>query len=554
MLKIKNIINKIPVELLVFLLAFLIRLPTLGRDIINNDAFLWKERGYNFGQALINLDFANTAVTYHPGVTFLYNLFIANKVFSLLNKIYYHGSLNTYELFLVNHQIQKIVLVFTTSILLALIYFFLKRITGKRVALLSVLLLIFEPFFIGLGRVVHTDALLSLFMFLAIITYYLSLSIESVNYEKDNWVKKGLYRKLITIFPNKIRKFLYLYRYIFVTSLFTGFALLTKSSALYLFGLYGLLLLHFLFVKSRKQSRIYYIKRYLMVVLLSAITFIIFWPAMWVIPMATLKYYLFKGVKGVALEEGHKQIWFGKETLNPGFWYYPVVIVARYTPFLVVTFLISIIYFVKNFKKENKNLRLFLSYILIFIFSYLAMLIIVSKKLDRYLLPVMFGMVIMSSYFLISILRNKLKLLLLGTMFLIVYRLLIFYGYHPNYLAYYSPLVGGLERGMYVVEPQWLMGYDEVAEYFNKKVKNNDDESVKVAIADYDYLKPFAKFKVLNIKHEVERDNADYFVLPVYRKKNNQFYYDNYELEKQDEYISVAGVRIYKIYKLEGKK
>ena len=555
MSKIKTIIKKIPVEILIFLLAFLIRLPTLGYDIINNDAFLWKERGYRFGEALVNFDFANTAVTYHPGVTLLYNLFVANKIFSLLNKLYYHGSLNTHELFLVNHQIQKFVIVFTTSILIALVYYFLKKITGKRVALLTILILLFEPFFIGLGRVVHTDMLLSLFLFLALITYFLGLSYSSVRYTNEEWISKGFYRKIISIFPNKPRKILYLYRYLIISSVFTGFALLTKSSALYLFGIYFLLLLYYLFSKSRTEKSSYYIKRFIFVILSSSVIFILFWPAMWVIPIATLKYYLFRGVKGVALEEGHKQIWFGKETLDPGFWYYPFVIIARYTPLLIVSFFASVVFYIKNFKKEDKTLRLFLLYVLFFIITYLLMLTIVSKKLDRYSLPIMFGMATMSSYFIISILRRKLKVLLIGTVFVIIFRFLIFYGYHPNYLAYYSPFVGGLERGMHYLEPQWMIGYNNVAKYFNQLSSEKDDDAVTVVIADHYYLQPFANFKVYSIDNEHDSIKGIYFVMPRYMDKNKiKEYKKKYNLKTLGDRISVAGVDVYNIYKVKDKK
>jgi hypothetical protein len=106
-------------------------------------------------------------------------------------------------------------------------------------------------------------------------------------------------------------------------------------------------------------------------------------------------------------------------------------------------------------------------------------------------------------------------------------------------------LVGGVDYGRYIIEPKWLVGYDKVADYFNSK---EDPQNISVAIADYDYLKPFAKFQVLNIKHKVERDTADYFVLPAYRKERNRFYEDSYILEKKD-IITVAGVDYYYIYK-----
>jgi hypothetical protein len=131
-------------------------------------------------------------------------------------------------------------------------------------------------------------------------------------------------------------------------------------------------------------------------------------------------------------------------------------------------------------------------------------------------------------------------------------RLLLFYGIHPNYLAYYSPLIGGIEGGRYILEPKWLIGYDEVAEYFNEKQKDQEDP-IKVAIADYDYLRPFAKFEVLNIKHDEERNAAEYFVLPVFRPERNKFYEETHKLLKLNTTIKIAGVDYYYIYKAKNR-
>ncbi len=551
MLNIKGIINKIPTEILIFLLAVLIRLPTLGRDMVNNDAFLWKERGYRFGEALVKLDFSNTAVTYHPGVTLLYNLFVANKIFSLLDKLFYHGSLHGNSLFLVNHQIQKLVLVLFTSFLLAFVYFFLKRIVGRRIGILAMLIILFEPFFLGLGRVVHTDLILSLFMFLGILTFYLAFTVDSYNYNEKNWVSKGLYRKIIYVFPNKVRQFLYVYRYSLVSAIFTGSALLTKSSALYLFALYLLFTLHFIINKKYVEKRKFYIYSFLIVIIGAVMTFTILWPAMWVMPIATLKYYLFRGVKGVAIEEGHKQVWLGHVTNNPGWLYYFVVVTAKYTLVLIVSFLGGILYFIKNFKKLSVNIKLFLSYLLIFWLSYFLMIEIVSKKLDRYSLPLLFPMAVVASFFIISLVRSK-KYLVFGIVLVLVFRGLLLYGIHPNYLAYYSPFVGGIERGIYILEPQWPIGYDNVAKYFNKKVESR--EEVSVVIPDHYYLQPFAKFKVYNIDNSDEAKKGIYFVLPVYTKEEKiKRYKKDYNLRTLKETINLAGVKVYKIYKVNEK-
>ena len=123
----------------IFLFAFLYRLPSLGVDFINNDAFLWKERSYAFGQALLSFDFASTAATYHPGVTLLWSQFFAIKFYSLLDAVFYKGTLSPNAEFIVNHTIQKSVLVFFTSILTVIIFKQLKMIFKERASILIVM-------------------------------------------------------------------------------------------------------------------------------------------------------------------------------------------------------------------------------------------------------------------------------------------------------------------------------------------------------------------------------------------------------------------------------
>ena len=126
------------------------------------------------------------------------------------------------------------------------------------------------------------------------------------------------------------------------------------------------------------------------------------------------------------------------------------------------------------------------------------------------------------------------------------------FGLHPNYLAYYSPLVGGIDYGMNVIEPKWPVAYDKIAKTFNEM---ENPEDIKVAIANYDNLVPFADFKVMNIKHATERDSADYFVLPEYSKDRNEFYKSNYRLEElKKKNIKVAGVIYYRVYKVHLNK
>lgn len=511
-----NKIKKLPTSLVLFVFAFLYRLPSLGVDFINNDAFLWKERSYAFGKALLSMDFASTAVTYHPGVTLLWSQFFAIKIYSFLDFIFYRGNLSPSIEFIVNHVIQKAVLVFFTSVLTVIIYKQLKRVFGQTTSILVVFFVLLEPFYLGLSRAIHTDVLISQLMFISTLYFYIEFSTSK------SIVKNG----------NEA----------IFSGVFMGLAALTKSSALFLVPFY---LLAYLVLRKIDFSKL---RRLLVVYLVFIVSFFVFWPAMWVNPIESVNLFLFKGVEGVGLNEGHGHIWFGVETLDPGPLFYPIAFIARYSMFIVLMSVFGIFLLIKNFRKVKESDTNFL-YWISFITFYFVMLTLVSKKLDRYLLPTIFPFAVFAAYWIKTYFSKSVLAVLFGLF--VIFRMVILYGLHPNYLAYYSQLVGGMEDGRSLIEPKWLIAYDKVAKFFNEK---DDREKIKVAIADFDYLRPFAEFEVLNIRSEEERSKADFFVLPVYRSERNSFYISSYKLEKLNDVITVSGVEYYEIYRNRGKR
>jgi 4-amino-4-deoxy-L-arabinose transferase-like glycosyltransferase len=413
-----------------------------------------------------------------------------------------------------------IVVVFLTSVLLAVAYRQLKRIIGVRLALLTILFVAVEPFYLALSRALHTDAIISLFMFISVLYFYNYL----LNSRKDLIVSDGIF-----------------------AGLFAGLAFLTKSSALFLLPFFLLIAV----IYFAKTKNIYAIYKTLTVFSISVVTFFVFWPAMWVQPIESLNLYLFEGVQDIAILEGHEHVWFGKITSDPGSAFYPIVLVGRYSVllFLSLFFSVYLLYRNKSRVSRDKTIDLILT-LLLFVFFYILMITLVSKKLDRYSLPIVFPLSVLASWVISEILNKRILVVFISV--LVIMRLLLFYGIHPNYLAYYSPLIGGIEGGRYILEPKWLIGYDEVAEYFNEKQKDQEDP-IKVAIADYDYLRPFAKFEVLNIKHDEERNAAEYFVLPVFRPERNKFYEETHKLLKLNTTIKIAGVDYYYIYKAKNR-
>ena len=204
----------------------------------------------------------------------------------------------------------------------------------------------------------------------------------------------------------------------------------------------------------------------------------------------------------------------------------------------------------KNLKKVLNENRF---YAISFFYAafYFAMVTIVSKKLDRYSLPMLFVMSIFAVYALKVFWESKLKK---GVIFVLAVLLIIRIGLlvrlHPDYLAYYSPYIGGLDGGRYAVIPKWEIGYKKVADYFNTM---DNVSNIKVAVANWPIMHYYADFIVADIRHDADAWNADYFVLPVYSDMRNSYYKKQYILVDTGVDINIAGVKYYDLYKNEGR-
>jgi len=513
----------------VFLVFVLYRLPGLGNTFINDDASEWKRRGYYFGTAIVNFNWAGTAITYHPGVILLWSQFVAIKTFTLIDMLIYKGALTEKAFYFTNHFIQKFFLVIITSVLISLVYILLKKIIGKTPALAVVAIVGLEPFFLALARALHIDLLLSTFMFLSFLALYIGLFFNKLSPKKS-------------------------YLYSALGGVFAGMAMLTKSTGLYLIP-FSLFMSGFAYLLNRNQAKVI-IKRWGIFVLSTVVTFIAIWPAMWVNPIGTIDYYLIRGVKTTGFDSGHDHVWFGVETSDPGFWFYPVITIGRYTPFLIAGCVMGIIAVAYKIAK-GKNLKKVLNenrfYAISFFYAafYFAMVTIVSKKLDRYSLPMLFVMSIFAVYALKVFWESKLKK---GVIFVLAVLLIIRIGLlvrlHPDYLAYYSPYIGGLDGGRYAVIPKWEIGYKKVADYFNTM---DNVSNIKVAVANWPIMHYYADFIVADIRHDADAWNADYFVLPVYSDMRNSYYKKQYILVDTGVDINIAGVKYYDLYKNEGR-
>jgi len=547
--KVGSFFKKYKYEILVFLFFVLVRVPNLGHDSFNTDVWRWKSRSYDFGSGVSGGDFKKTLQMYHPGVTLMWlgsagvqinNTYAGFKGQSLVAD-------DDVSIIFQLDFIQKMLVVCAQGFAVAFTFYVLRNIFGYKYSMLVVFMLTLEPFYLGLTRMFHLEGLVSNFMLASVVwLYYYFLNVKN---------KKRLV----------------------ISAVFAGFSFLTKTSSVFLILFCALVTLIYIFRDENYKNIKGFIKNglwkktkefsgiFFLWFAVAFLTFFIFWPAMWVDMVGVFKS-LYEGIVTVGVEGDHIHYYFGKLTENPGPGFYFVVLGFRSSIYLLLGFIGSL--FIR--KRLPKYYRNFLDFLLIFTFFYFIQLTIPTKKLDRYILPMLVVMSLCSSMFIMWIFEkfkfNKLKM---GVFILPV--VLTAFFLHPDYLSYYSPLFGGIKTGVKVLEPKWLIGTDEIVDYFkNIHEEKNMEVSLGTSFESlvykgygrklnnvltvgfkekyYTQIWPFFReFGAWAVVKELTpfADKTKYFVYPVW--SDDSALEDRYDLKYIDT-ISLRGAPLYNVY------
>ncbi|HID61605.1 MAG TPA: phospholipid carrier-dependent glycosyltransferase, partial [Anaerolineae bacterium] len=260
------------------------------------------------------------------------------------------------------------------SVCVVAIYLLLCKLFNRRVALLSAALLNFEPFYLAFSRLALPDALMSSLVCVSLLSFMVYL-----------WQGRRV-------------------RYLALSGLTFGLALLTKSPAILLAPVTALLSL-VAFCRFRRQPQANRRREGLplFVALLlwggiAGVVFFALWPAMWIAPVSTLVRMLDQAAREAA--GGWASFFMGRFTTNPPPWFYLVVLLIRTTPLTLagfIAFLLSLL--AGNFNKADLGLAwkgkalALLTYVVIFA----AFMAAWANKGDRFLLPVFPPMCILAA-------------------------------------------------------------------------------------------------------------------------------------------------------------
>ncbi len=377
--------------------------------VSDGGARFWQPRSREFREAVLEGDWEETYRKYHPGVTVMWLSGFSEHLFEKTAEFKLGRNLRNEPRYEPYRQIAlKLPLVFAVSALGALSFYLISEVTNTGFAFLATLILAWEPFFLGISRYLHVDALTGMFSFAVLVASYAYL------------------RK---------RKDLYLV----LAGVFLGFSVLTK-----IVGIAAGISVFIMFLVIRRfWNRLKdwdFWKQYFMEMLIfgsvGLLVFFLFFPALWVAPLDVIRRIVTEGATGVAFEGIRPEM-----VVDSNFTYYLETIFFRSTPIAAAFFLVSFYFLLVSKESEERKLS-FAS--LIFFVVFWFVLSYPSKLKDRYLVSFYPFVSILVAFGIWEVTKNWSRLLkvVLGGVFVLFY-FSVFVRYHPEYSFYYNDVVGG---------------------------------------------------------------------------------------------------------------
>lgn len=575
------------ISLVLFALALLPRLPDLGH-FLTADEFLWVDRSRNFLAGLTNPAFecttpvetrpaanglACTLRTGHPGVTTMWT-----GSFGLLLRWLQDGRpapLHDYVTAVSTNPLDASFIAperLGTTVLVALwvvaVYWLARRLFGAPIALLGAIFIALDPFHVALSRVIHHDALSTMFMTLSVFCAFIYWGEGKPETRRRGWLA--------------------------ASGAMAGLGFLSKSPALYLMPFIALTGLWFFvqeWQRQRQTSEVQGSKRsltsnfslsnFVSLILDGLLWFgvaiaavFICWPAMWVVPLEAIQTVLFVGSKYAAGGHAKGNFFFGTISKDPGPLFYPATWLYRTTPPVLVGVVVLLLAWVRQHGKIRADepadgiprspiglfatpalwVRPFLRYLpllLLFILGYYLLMTMGEKKQDRYFLPVYPWLNLMAAAGWVVIGRwlaglwskrgssaaarltfpALLLLALLGNGYLTAANF-------PYYFTYYNPLLGGIQGAAKAITIGWGEGLDQAAIYLNQK---RDPANTRVASWYESTFAPFYHGPSLSYSKEKGKvlagDYAIFYINQTQRRYPDDALFDYFDARFEPEKV-----------------
>jgi len=295
-------------------LALRLRMP--GLTIKTTDEWLWVPRSRAFGEAWQSGDFARMVVSpdragTRPGVTTMWTGFLGIELAERDLPGWSSDALRN------GHRLMAI----WCSVLIVPFVAAARRIVGRRGSLVAGGILAVEPLLVGHSALLHTDALLTMTVGVAIVGLMAAAEERRLALRQDRrWRRRWVLS-------------------VTMAGAAAGLAVLTKISALLPLGLATLMVLavHGFWVwRSAPVAR--YVVRELAVLALpfaavAAIVVVVVWPAMWVAPLNSIE----TSLDSLRLAgRASPRFFLGEVVVGSDWRYYPVEAVFRASAWLLV--------------------------------------------------------------------------------------------------------------------------------------------------------------------------------------------------------------------------
>lgn len=535
-----------------------IRLVNLD-DLVTTDEPLWLGRSANFYRALRSGELQYTYQMAHPGVltmwagAFAYFLHAPEYATHIPSNLDDPLSIESVLRSIDTDPVSMMVAAKVSKVLLQTVFFtasmvYCLRVFTPLLTAIAGVLIAFDPFLSGLDSALHVDGLFAIACFAALLS--IGYAAERTNLASN---------QLTAIAP-----------WIFAGVL-SACAWLTRATGVLLFGAVAISLMLVIFGSRRNggnanHSLAALAARHAIVWLSASIlTTVVLLPALWVSPIDVGLELL--GWTAQAAIGGHENPSFFLGEIhdsNPGYGFYPLVMLWRMTPVSLIGVLALPLLGAWGWRNDflsRASLRV-LTTLGVFAIIYILAMSVGSKKFDRYILPVFpiidlfaaAGLLMLAQW--VARYAPKMRSLAYGALLVLV---IVGQGASvmsalPYRLDYFNPLLGGNERAERTLQLGWGQGGKEVIAYIKDNSQNDMDQEIYAwgRVATYSYFLPDASdidIQRAEVATPADWYRADWVVTSIQQTQRNldpnQTLLDDYS---PDHIVSVMGVPYFRIY------
>jgi hypothetical protein len=420
---------------------------------------LWYGRANAFWNGLKTGHLEETYQQYHPGVTTMWVAGTGIEAYKIASglgddEIPSTVSTNPRE---PAAQAGLIAMGLVISGSIVLIVFLLSRMTRWLVAFTAGFLLALDPFYITHSKLIHVDAFLATFMLVSALAWIAFLRLEQR-------------------------------RYLVLSGIFGGLAVLTKSPSYYLLPFIGLVALIQALTDGRWFSsgslnsraiglglwRIFVsVGAWLVIVV---VMFFALWPAAWFEPIERLSQ-VFRAVLLHAGRSHPNPVFFAGRIIeeDPGALFYMATLAWQTTAITLLGVLLAVYFLVRKLK-SGQDTRLWW-YLLLYAAGFVLFMTLGAKKSGRYILPAIVAIDVLAAWAIVEAadyLAPKFRLAAvkrrpaLLVMALLLIQALLILRYQPHFGTHFNQLLGGGRVAQHIL-PLGLQGegMDEAADILN---------------------------------------------------------------------------------------